>query len=50
VRLTFVSACTTDPYTGERTVSKAAIGAVVGSAAGAGIGALADKRKRAGGR
>lgn len=47
VLLTFGSACTTDPYTGERQVSKTAIGAVVGAAAGAGIGALADKRNRA---
>ena len=42
-----VAGCTTDPYTGERQVSKTAIGAVLGSAAGAGIGALADRRNRA---
>ena len=32
--------CTTDPYTGERQVSKTAIGAGVGALAGAGIGVL----------
>jgi outer membrane protein OmpA-like peptidoglycan-associated protein len=41
------SGCTTDPYTGEQQVSKTAIGAVLGAAAGAGIGALANKRNRA---
>jgi outer membrane protein OmpA-like peptidoglycan-associated protein len=45
--LSFLSACTTDPYTGEKQVSRTAIGAVVGSAAGAGIGALADRKNRA---
>ncbi|MGH0028276.1 MAG: OmpA family protein [Myxococcota bacterium] len=39
--------CTTDPYTGEKQVSKTAIGGVLGAAAGAGIGALANKRNRA---
>lgn len=39
--------CTTNPYTGEQQVSKTAIGAVLGAAAGAGIGALANKRDRA---
>jgi hypothetical protein len=47
VLLTFAAACATDPYTGEKKVSKTAIGAVIGSAAGAGIGALADKNNRA---
>jgi outer membrane protein OmpA-like peptidoglycan-associated protein len=42
-----LSACTTDPYTGERKVSKTAIGGVLGAAAGAGIGALANRRNRA---
>jgi len=45
--LTFAAACTTDPYTGERQVSKTAIGAAVGAATGAGIGALASKHDRA---
>jgi outer membrane protein OmpA-like peptidoglycan-associated protein len=45
--LAAVSGCTTDAYTGEKEVSKTAIGAVIGAAAGAGIGALANKRNRA---
>ena len=40
-----LSACTTDPYTGEQQVSRTAIGAGVGAAVGAGIGAIAGKRK-----
>jgi outer membrane protein OmpA-like peptidoglycan-associated protein len=43
----FGAACTTDPYTGERQVSKTAIGGAIGAAAGAGVGALANKRNRA---
>ncbi|MDH3687562.1 MAG: OmpA family protein [Myxococcales bacterium] len=35
-----VPGCTTDPYTGERQVSKTAIGAGIGALAGAGIGVL----------
>ena len=38
--------CTTDPFTGEKKVSKTAIGAVLGAASGAAIGAIADKEKR----
>jgi outer membrane protein OmpA-like peptidoglycan-associated protein len=45
--LTFATACTTDPYTGERQLSKTAIGAALGAATGAGIGALASKHDRA---
>jgi outer membrane protein OmpA-like peptidoglycan-associated protein len=45
--LATTSGCTTDAYTGEKEVSKTAIGAVIGAAAGAGIGALANKRNRA---
>lgn len=47
--LTFLSACTTNPYTGERQLSKTAMGALIGSAAGAGIGAVSgrDRAKRA---
>lgn len=41
------AACTTDPVTGERRVSKAAIGAGIGAALGAGTGALVGgKRNR----
>ena len=35
-----LGACTTDPYTGEKRVSRTAIGAGVGALAGAGVGAL----------
>jgi outer membrane protein OmpA-like peptidoglycan-associated protein len=45
--LAFGSACVTDPYTGEKKVSKTAIGGLIGAAAGAGIGAMANKRNRA---
>ena len=41
------TACTTDPVTGKRQISKAAIGAVAGAALGTGAGALVGgKRKR----
>lgn len=40
-----LTACTTDPLTGERKIAKAGIGAGVGAAVGAGIGAIAGKRK-----
>jgi outer membrane protein OmpA-like peptidoglycan-associated protein len=43
VLVALAAACTTDPYTGQPQVSRTAIGAVIGSAAGAGIGALADR-------
>ncbi len=45
--LVALAGCTTDPYTRESKISKTAIGAVLGAAAGAGIGALANKRNRA---
>jgi outer membrane protein OmpA-like peptidoglycan-associated protein len=50
--LTTMSACTTNPYTGERQASKAAIGAGIGAAAGAAVGALSgghskERRKKA---
>jgi outer membrane protein OmpA-like peptidoglycan-associated protein len=45
--LAFASACTTNPYTGEKQLSKTAIGGLIGAAAGAGVGALANKRNRA---
>ena len=43
------SACTTNPYTGERQLSRTAIGAGLGGAAGAGIGALASRDRAKGG-
>ncbi len=47
-----VTACTTNPYTGEREASKKAIGAGIGAAVGAVLGALTgddadERRKRA---
>jgi outer membrane protein OmpA-like peptidoglycan-associated protein len=39
----FVTGCTTDPYTGEQTISKAGIGAGIGAASGAIIGGIAGK-------
>jgi len=36
--------CTTDPYTGQVKLSKTAIGALLGAGAGAGVGALADRK------
>jgi outer membrane protein OmpA-like peptidoglycan-associated protein len=46
------NSCTSDPYTGERKVSKTAIGATLGGLAGAGIGVLtggdsSERRKNA---
>ncbi len=41
-----LSACTINPYTGERQAGKVAIGAGVGAAAGAAIGALTTKGKK----
>ncbi|MBW2543154.1 MAG: OmpA family protein [Deltaproteobacteria bacterium] len=48
--LCLLTACVTDPYTGEKKVSKAATGAVIGGATGAAIGAATggDRGKRAG--
>lgn len=40
-----ISACTTNPYTGESEVGKVGIGAAAGTALGAGIGALASSKK-----
>ena len=42
-----LSACATDPYTGENKVSKTAWGTAIGTAAGAGIGALVGGKKGA---
>ena len=40
VSIVALAGCTTDPYTGERRVSRTAIGAGAGALAGAGVGAL----------
>jgi outer membrane protein OmpA-like peptidoglycan-associated protein len=47
--LVFLAGCTTNPYTGERQVSRTAAGATVGAATGAAIGAMTgrDRAKRA---
>ncbi len=47
--LLLAAACTTNPYTGERQISKTAAGAAIGAAAGAAIGALTggDRGERA---
>lgn len=45
--LSLLSACATDPYTGESKVSKTAWGTGIGAAAGAGIGALIGGEKGA---
>ena len=45
--ISFVSACATDPYTGERKVAKTAWGTGIGALAGAGIGALVGGEKGA---
>lgn len=47
VCLAFLTACATDPYTGESKVSKTAWGTGIGTAVGAGIGALAGGSKGA---
>lgn len=47
VALSFLSACATDPYTGESKVSKTAWGTGIGTAAGAGIGAIIGGKKGA---
>ena len=47
VAICFMSACATDPYTGESKVAKTAWGTGIGAAAGAGIGALVGGKKGA---
>ncbi|MCG8673544.1 MAG: OmpA family protein [Pseudomonadales bacterium] len=42
-----ISGCTTDPYTGEQKVSKAAIGAVAGAVVGAAVSSKKDRKKGA---
>jgi outer membrane protein OmpA-like peptidoglycan-associated protein len=46
VSLAVMAGCTTDPYTGEKQVSKTAIGGLIGAASGAAIGAIADEENR----
>ncbi len=47
VMVSFLSACATDPYTGERKVSKTAWGTGIGTALGAGVGAIIGGEKGA---
>ncbi len=47
VFVSFLSACATDPYTGERKVSKTAWGTGIGTALGAGVGAIIGGEKGA---
>ncbi len=47
VAVALLSACATDPYTGESKVSKTVWGTGIGALAGAGIGALIDGEKGA---
>lgn len=42
-----LSACATDPYTGEKKISKTTIGTGIGTVAGAGIGAMVGGKKGA---
>lgn len=46
VAAAFLSACTTDPYTGQQKVSNLAGGAALGAVAGAGLGMLAGGNDR----
>jgi outer membrane protein OmpA-like peptidoglycan-associated protein len=46
VSLAVLAGCTTDPFTGERQISRTAIGGLIGAASGAAIGAIADKENR----
>lgn len=47
VAVSFLTACATDPYTGQSKVSNTAWGTGIGAAAGAGIGALVGGKKGA---
>ena len=47
IAVCFLSACATDPYTGESKVSKTAWGTGIGTAVGAGVGALIGGEKGA---
>lgn len=46
--IAFSASCTTDAYTGEKQISRTAIGAVLGAGVGAGIGALAGRDRAKG--
>ena len=46
VAIAFLSACTTDPYTGQQKISNTAGGATLGALAGAGLGTLAGGNDR----
>lgn len=46
VAVAFLSACTTDPYTGQQKISNTAGGATLGALAGAGLGTLAGGNDR----
>lgn len=43
-----INGCTTDPYTGERKMSKTAWGSIIGAAGGAAVGAAVSKDRRKG--
>jgi len=43
--LLVLSACSTDPYTGEQKIANTTKGALVGSAVGAGIGVLSSSKR-----
>ncbi len=47
IMISFLVACSTDPYTGESKVSKTAWGTGIGTAVGAGVGALVGGEKGA---
>ena len=47
IAVSFLTACATDPYTGESKVSKTAWGTGIGTAVGAGVGALIGGKKGA---
>lgn len=46
IAISFISACTTDPYTGQQKLSNTAGGAAIGALAGAGVGLLAGGNDR----
>lgn len=46
ILIVFLCGCATDPYTGEKKMSKTAAGATIGAAVGAAAGALSGKNSR----